>query len=214
MTIVPLVTSVVAAGFALLVLFRWTRVRRPPLLSWGVGLGMFALAALAGYLHRVGAGDTRTTYGVFYLFGALLNVPWLALGTAYLLVPRRAAASAAVVVLLFSLLSVFAVVATPVDPQAAADTGRGYEPGSLPRSLALAGNVAGSFALVVGALWSAYGFARTRALARRVLANVLIAAGVLIVAVGGTVAFTGTGGVLELTNLAGLVVMLAGFLLA
>jgi hypothetical protein len=36
---------------------------------------------------------------------------------------------------------------------------------------------------------------------------------VLIVAAGGTAAFTGLGGVLEYTNLVGLTVMLAGFLL-
>lgn len=214
MTVVPLVTAIVAAGFALLVLWRWRRVRRPPLLSWGIGLAMFAIAAFAGYLHRLNAGDTSTTYGLFYFFGALLNVPWLGLGTMYLLAPRRIAAWAGVLVLLFSLLSVYAVLATPVDPRAVADTGRGYEAGSLPRLLALIGNVAGSAVLIGGALWSAYGFARTRALPRRVLANVLIAAGVFIAAAGGTVAFTGTGGVLEFTNLAGLVVMLVGFLLA
>jgi drug/metabolite transporter (DMT)-like permease len=62
-------------------------------------------------------------------------------------------------------------------------------------------------------LWSAWIFLRKRHNGRRALANVVIAVGVLIVAAGGTAAFTGLGGVLEYTNLLGLAVMFAGFLL-
>ena len=46
------------------------------------------------------------------------------------------------------------------------------------------------------------------------LPNIVIALGVIVVAVGGTVTFTGAHGILEYTNLAGLAVMFAGFLLA
>jgi hypothetical protein len=42
---------------------------------------------------------------------------------------------------------------------------------------------------------------------------VIIAVGVFIVALGGTAAFTGLGGVLEFTNLLGLAVIFAGFVL-
>jgi hypothetical protein len=56
-------------------------------------------------------------------------------------------------------------------------------------------------------------FLRRRDQGRRALANVVIAAGVLIAAAGGTVAFTGASGILELTNLIGVSVMFVGFLL-
>ena len=46
------------------------------------------------------------------------------------------------------------------------------------------------------------------------MANVVIAAGVFIAAAGGTAAFTGASGILELTNLIGVSVMFVGFLLA
>ena len=213
MILVPLVTAIVATIFALWVFSGWLRRRVPYRLAWAIGLALFAIAALAGYSHRAGGG-TATEYATFYLFGALLNVPWLALGTIYLLVPQRLSRWALLAVTLLTLASIFAVATTPVNAQAVADTGRGYPDGSLPRVLALVSNAAGSLVLIGGALWSAWRFWRTRTRPRRALANVLIAAGVFIVAAGGTVAFTGTGGVLELTNLAGLVVMFAGFLLA
>ena len=212
MVLVPLVTGVVALVFAGFVIAPWFRRRSPYRLVWAIGLAMFAVAAFAGYLHRSGSGTARE-YEVFYLFGALLNVPWLALGTIYLLAPRRVAATALAIVVLLSAMLIFAVAMTPVNAQAVADTGRGYPDGSLPRVLAVVSNALGSLVLIGGALWSAWRFWRTRTMPRRALANILIAAGVFIVAAGGTVAFTGTGGVLEFTNLGGLAVMFAGFLL-
>ena len=80
---------VVSAVFAGAMGLRYARRRRPHQLAWAAGLAMFALAALAGVLARSG-GATETEYCVFYLFGAILNVAWLALGTGYLLAPRVA----------------------------------------------------------------------------------------------------------------------------
>lgn len=67
--------------------------------------------------------------------------------------------------------------------------------------------------LIGGALWSAWIFLRRRHNGRRALANVIIAVGVLVVAIGGTVTLTGGKDILEVTNLAGLAMMFAGFLL-
>ncbi|HJW48139.1 MAG TPA: hypothetical protein VJ726_01845, partial [Candidatus Limnocylindria bacterium] len=86
--------------------------------------------------------------------------------------------------------------------------------GSLPRILAGIGSGVGSVVLIGGALWSAWVFLRRRDNGRRAAANVIIATGVFIAAAGGTVAFTGASGVLELTNLLGISVMFVGFLLA
>lgn len=213
MTLIPLLTAIVAGVFAAFVLYQWSRRRRAYQLAWGVGLAMFAVASYAGYLHQT-AGGTGTEYATFYLFGALLNVPWLAMGTIFLLTPPRVARIALVVVLVLSALCVYAVLATPVNAQAVADTGKGYADGSLPRILAAITNATGSLVLIGGAVWSAWRFWRTRTMPRRALANVLIAAGVFVVAAGGTVAFTGTQGVLLYTNLLGIIVMFAGFLLA
>ena len=81
--------SVVSAAFAATLLRRFAgRLRRGrgrehgsrALLFWGIALVMFAVAAL-GLLTGVLGGWTSAEFRVFYLFGAVLNVPWLALGS-------------------------------------------------------------------------------------------------------------------------------------
>ena len=208
----PAITALVAAVFAVVVLRQYAAHRKTYQLMWAAGFAMFALAAFAGFLARSGT-TTDTEYRLFYLFGAILNVAWLSLGTLYLLTRRRWADLAFVAVVALSLLAAYAVVSVPVDLTAAADSGRGFPNGSLARVLAGVGSGLGSIVLIGGALWSAWIFLQRRRNGRRALANVIIAAGVLIVAAGGTATFTGASGVLELANLIGLSVMFAGFLL-
>src|SRR5215210_3237050 len=195
----PLVTTLVSGAFAVAVALQWARKRRPSQLAWAVGLLLFSVAAFMGFLARTG-GPTETEYRLFYLFGAITNVAWLALGTFYIVVPRFGRAGLAVVLLL-SVVAAYAVFAAPVDVTVAVDTGKGFPDGSLPRILAGIGSGVGSLVLVAGALWSAWVFLRRRDQGRRALANAVIAAGVFIAAAGGTAAFTGASGILELTNL-------------
>jgi hypothetical protein len=208
---VPLVTTLVSGVFAVAVALQYARKRRPSQLAWAVGLVLFAVAAFMGFLARSG-GATDVEYRLFYLFGAITNVAWLALGTVYIVAPRFGRAALATVLAL-SAVAVYAVFASPVDIKVAVDTGKGYPDGSLPRILAAVGSGVGSLVLIGGALWSAWVFFRRRNQGRRALANAVIAIGVFIVAAGGTVAFTGASGILELTNLVGVSVMFVGFLL-
>jgi hypothetical protein len=210
--LIPAVTAVVAAAFALVVLRQYTGHRRTYQLMWATGFAMFAVAAFAGYLARSG-GTTEADYRVFYVLGAILNVAWLGLGTIYLLARRSWANLGLALVVLLSVVAVFAVWTTPVNVAAAADNGKGFPDGSMPRILAGVGSGLGSVVLIGGALWSAWVFLRKRHNGRRAIANVVIALGVLIVAAGGTATFTGASGVLELANLVGLAVMFVGFLL-
>ncbi len=207
----PLLTTLVAGAFALTVGGQYVRKRRPYQLFWAIGLALFTVAAASGYLARAG-GATDLEYRLFYLFGAITNVAWLALGTMYLVAPRFGQVALALVVLL-SAVAVYAVFAYPVDMAVAVDTGKGYPDGSLPRILAAVGSGIGSLVLIGGALWSAWIFLQRRRNGRRALANIVIAVGVLIVAAGGTAAFTGATGILEVTNLVGIAVMFVGFLL-
>ncbi|MBI3521972.1 MAG: hypothetical protein HY071_02585 [Chloroflexi bacterium] len=206
-----LVAVLVSGAFSGVVARQYARRHHPYQIVWAIGLAMFAIAAFAGLLARAG-GATETEYRVFYLFGAILNVAWLALGTIYLVAPRAARASLAAVIVL-SAVSAIAVFSAPVDLRAATDTGKGFAEAPFPRILAAVGSGVGSIVLIGGALWSAWVFFRKRDNPRRALANVIIAVGVIIVAAGGTAAFTGASGILELTNLIGIAVMFAGFLL-
>lgn len=204
--------TVVSAVFGMVVLRQYLRQRKPYQLMWAIGLFLFAIAAGAGALAR-GVGVNATEYRVFYLFGAILNVAWLGLGTVYLLAGRRWASVSLAAVAVLSVVATYAVFAAPVDVAAAADSGRGFQDAPLPRILAGIGSGVGSVVLIGGALWSAWVFLQRRRNGRRAVANIVIAVGVLIVAVGGTATFTGASGVLELTNLVGISVMFAGFLL-
>jgi hypothetical protein len=204
-------SALVSAVFAAVMAARYMRRRRAHQLAWTIGLAMFAAAAVAGALARMG-GATETEYRVFYLFGAILNVAWLALGTLFLLVPRIARWAVWAVIAL-TVVAAMAVFTSPVNLSAAVDTGRGFDTAPLPRILAGLGSGLGSVILIGGALWSAWVFLRRRHEGRRALGNVIIAAGVLVAAVGGTAAFTGTTGVVEWTNFAGVTLIFIGFLL-
>lgn len=208
--IFALLSAVVSAVFSAFVFSRYLVRRRRYQLVWTIGLAMFATAAFAGFLARSG-GATDAEYRLFYLFGAILNVAWLALGTVTLLAPRRVGDVGVAATALFSIVGAVAVVASPVDLTAAVDSGRGFQ--GLPRVLAAVGSGVGSLILIGGALWSGLTFARRRSQGRRALANVIIAIGVLIAAVGGTATFTGGTGIVEVTNLVGITVIFIGFLL-
>ena len=204
-------SAIVSAVFAAVMGARYLSRRRAHQLAWTIGLAMFAAAAVAGALARSG-GATEAEYRVFYLFGAILNVAWLALGTVFLLVPR-VARWALWGVLALTIVAALAVFTSPVDLSAAVDTGRGFDQAPLPRILAGIGSGIGSVILIGGALWSAWVFLRRRHEGRRALGNVIIAIGVLVAAAGGTAAFTGASGVVEWTNFAGVTLIFVGFLL-
>jgi hypothetical protein len=204
-------SALVSAVFALFMGSRYLRRRRPHQLAWTIGLALFAAAAVAGALARMG-GATETEYRVFYLFGAILNVAWLALGTLFLLAPRIAR-WAVWGVLALTVVAAVAVFTSPVDLSAAVDTGKGFGESPLPRILAGIGSGVGSVILVGGALWSAWVFLSRRHEGRRALGNVIIAVGVLVAAAGGTAAFTGATGVVEWTNFVGVTLIFIGFLL-
>jgi len=207
-----LLSTVVSSIFAAVMARRWARRRRPYQAAWAVGLAMFALANVAGALARVD-GATPEEYRVFYLFGAITNVAWLALGTLYLLAPPRVARYGLWAVMALTVVGAVAVFTSPVDLTKAIDTGRGFEASPLPRILAGIGSGVGSVILIGGALWSAWVFLRRRHEGRRALANVLIAVGVFIAAAGGTAAFTGASGIVEWSNLVGITLIFGGFLL-
>ena len=82
--------TLVATAFALSTLDRWLRRRRPHDLAWTVSLALFALGAGAMWWAE-SVGWNLGAFRIFYLAGAILNVPWLALGTVYLLAERRVA---------------------------------------------------------------------------------------------------------------------------
>src|SRR5919205_548885 len=77
--LLPAVAAAASAAFAVAVLRQYAARHRPYQLAWGVALSMFAAASLA-LTAGVAAGWTPLSFKLYYLFGAMLNVAWLALG--------------------------------------------------------------------------------------------------------------------------------------
>jgi len=75
-------------------------------------------------------------------------------------------------------------------------------------------NLYGTIALVGGALWSAFVFFRKRILLHRTLGNVLIAAGAILPAFGGTFSRMGVPNALYIGELLGVIFIFLGYLRA
>lgn len=223
--------TLVAIAFALSTLDRWLAGRRRHELAWTISLAMFAVASAALWWGAA-AGWSPATFRVFYLFGAVLNVPWLALGTVYLLGGRRLGDVTGAVLALLSAFAAGVLAVAPIEAPVAVD---GLPKGSdvfgpLPRALAAVGSGLGALVLVGGALVSAWRLWRSRHGAgttsassparaadpgRLALGNVLIAAGALILSASGMLAGRlGELEAFEVTLLTGISVLFAGFLVA
>src|ERR1051326_2405962 len=72
--------TLVAVAFTAALFERWLARRRPHELAWAVSLALFTVASGALWLGTARGWDAPT-FRVFFLFGAVLNVPYLALGT-------------------------------------------------------------------------------------------------------------------------------------
>jgi len=208
--------TAVATVFAEATLVRWTRGRRPYHGAWTIALAMFAFAS-AALATGASTGWDRGTFRAFYLFGAVLNVPWLALGTVYLLLGERAGRRVRAALLVFTGFGAGVLLAAPmrgVLPASSIPVGK-HVFGPLPRILAGAGSGFGALVVFGGAAVSAVRFARARDTGRRAASNALIALGTLVLSAGGTVqGIVGKDQAFVLSLATGIVVIYAGFLLA
>ena len=225
--LLPAVAAVASATFAVAVLRQYAGRRRPHQLAWGVALTMFAVASLA-LLVGVTAGWTPLWFKVYYLFGAVLNVPWLALGTVWLLAGRGSPGDPAGVsgwirvtgrayltgLAAFTAVSVVLVALARVTQADLAGRllpeGKEFLPPAV-RALAVLGNTVGTVIVVVGAVSSGLAMRSRRDLRPRFEGNLLIALGVLLAAGGGVFAFLASSDKLALGLALGASVMYLGF---
>ncbi|HTL87577.1 MAG TPA: hypothetical protein VL856_20505 [Acidimicrobiia bacterium] len=181
--------TAIATVFAQATGVRWSRTRAPHQGAWTFALALFALAS-AALATGAATGWDEGTFRVFYLLGAVLNVPWLALGTIYLLFGVGLGKRVKAGLLVFTGFAAGVILAAPIhgtiDPTGNIPVGKDHF-GALPRVLAGAGSGLGALVVFVGAVWSAVRFSRNRRPGSGALAggNALIALGVLILSSGG-----------------------------
>lgn len=204
--------SLVGCGFAMSTFERWQNKRKRHELAWTVALAMFAIAAIS---MAIGAesGWNGFLFRMFYLFGGVLNVPFLALGTIYLLKGERFGDKVGLVLIVLGALATGIVLFSPfTGPIPAHTIAQGSKVfGLAPRILAAVGSGIGATVIVVGAIYS---LLRVKIMRFKV-SNSLIAVGTLITGASGllnSVADQMTA--FSITLVIGITVIFSGFLVA
>ncbi|MEX2587182.1 MAG: hypothetical protein WD602_04210 [Actinomycetota bacterium] len=219
MAVFPLLAAAISGWFCLDLFRRFWRSRRPQHLAWAVALGAFALASFSAGAGMA-LGWSPGWFRSYYYFGAVVNVPVLALGTLYLYLPRRLGHVCAAGVAGLAGYAAAVVLAADLQPSLAAVAGTipmGSEVISdRARALSRYYSYAGFVIVVAGAVWSAAKLVRRPGEAARRLmqGNVLIALGTSVVAVASVFARQGRGSVFAVGLALGAGGMYAGFLRA
>ena len=208
-TALAVAAGLVSLAFALSTGERWADRRRRHELAWTVALAMFSMAAFA-LAAGASFGWTPASFRLFYLLGAIVNVPFLALGTLYLLTPRIADRAAATVALAAAFSAGVVLTAPLRAPLPADELVKGSEVFDvLPRVLAAVASGGGALVILAGAVYSAFRFRRGRML----WSNVLIALGTIVLSASGLLnSVLGEMEAFSVTLLVGISVLFAGFL--
>jgi len=209
----PLITCVISFIFAVTVLDQFFARRKPFQLLWSIGLFMYAIAAFTEFYAGV-YGISVFILKLWYFIGAILVAAYMGMGTLYLLMKRRNAHIVMAILGIATLYAAIRIFTVNIDVTRLTKlTGIGVMPTDVRAILAPVFNAFGTFALVGGAIYSAFIFWRKRILAHRVVSNILIAVGAILPALGGThLTFVGNLNVLFIFELAGVIVMFIGFL--
>lgn len=217
MGLFPLAAAMVSATFCSLLVRQYRAGRKPHQLAWALAMAAFALASASAGVGML-AGWSAGLFRSYYLFGAVINVPVLALGTIYLYSPGRVGRLAAFAVAAAAVYATFAVLSADLRSPVAGISGM-IPSGSavmVPgvRLMSRLYSYTGFAVVVAGALWSAARLSRRPEARLRRLAqgNALIALGTVVVAAGSAFARYGRGTWFAVGLAAGVTVMFSGFI--
>ena len=221
--------TLVATAFAIATFDRWQRRRRPHEGAWALSLVFFALGSFALWWAEA-RGWSLASFRLFFLAGAVLNVPWLALGTVYLLAGPRVGDRVRTWLIALSGAAVGVVFTAPASTSdlSGVELPKGSDLfGVAPRVFAAVGSGVAALVIIGGAVWSIVRMLRGRQPAtsgthrqvidvrRSASGNALIAIGTPVLSASGTFAGRmGADRAFAITLLAGIVVLFAGFLVA
>ncbi|MEX1043526.1 MAG: hypothetical protein WD532_10755 [Acidimicrobiia bacterium] len=182
--------------FAIDLIRDYRRSPRPHVAAYGAGIAMFAIATWA-FVYGITVGWTGTSYRTFFLFGAILNIPVLALGSMFLVVGRRSGHVMTVAVAAIAAISVTLTATVPfTNPLPPTGVPSAIFPplseGFGPRLLAAIAGGTGASILIILSLVSVFRFWRSNR--RIVIGNALILAGTLVASFQGTVLALGEEG--------------------
>lgn len=213
--------ALVALVFCFSITERWLVRRRPHELAWAVAMGLFVAGALS-VAWGVGVGWDPLSFRLYYLFGAVLNVAWLALGQLLISSPGARWGSRARSWLVAA--SAFAsgiVLATPIRAPIEPDQlPRGDVVfGPVPRILAAVGSGGGALIVFAGTAMSTVALVRARGrgvsgAGGRAVGTAFIAVGTLVLGRSGGFAERGRLEGFSITLVLGISILFTGYLVA
>jgi hypothetical protein len=209
----PILTTIISAAFAWVILARY-RLKRQSyhLLWWGIGIVTYGLGTLIESAVTL-FGWQSALFKAWYIAGALLGGAPLAVGTIYLLFDRRAGHVAVVLLLTaVSVTSIF-VILSPVRMELVNPTilnGKVLAWQSIRRVSPFINSLAALF-LVGGAIYSAirfFGHPESRQVS---IGNIFIAVGALLPGIGGMGSRMGHTELLYIAEFIGVILIWVGY---
>lgn len=207
------IAGLAATVFAADLWLNYGRRPRPHVAAYGVGITMFALATWALFVG-VTFGWSGAAYRTFFLFGAVLNIPFLALGSMFLVVGKRSGHVMTVALGALTAISTTLTFTVPFEnplPESGIPTDI-FATGFGPRLFAIIGGATGTLILVSLALVSVVRFWRRDR--QIVWGNALILAGTAAAAWRGTGLALGDAGGFALSLLLAVSFIWAGYRVA
>jgi hypothetical protein len=205
-----LLAALAATAFSTDLWLDYRKRPRPHIAAFAVGMTMFAIATWAFFIGLT-YGWTGPLYRTFYLFGAVLNIPFLALGSMFLVVGKRSGHIMAIALGALAAIST-TLTATVAFANPLPDSGVPHDvfaSGFGPRLFAIIGGAMGSTILIILALVSVIRFWKKNR--RIVWGNLLIVAGTFAAASGGTGLALGEGSAFALSLLVAVTLIWAGY---
>ena len=208
-----LIAALAASVFAAELWLNYRGRPRPHIAAYAVGMTLFAIATWALFAG-LSSGWTGHAYRAFFLFGAVLNIPFLALGSMFLVAGPRWGHTMAIALGALTAISTTLVTTVPFVRELPIDgiPEKMWDSGFGPRLFAIIGGATGTTILVALALVSVFRFWKTRR--NIVYGNLLIVGGTLAAASGGTGLALGEAGAFSVSLLVAVTLIWAGYRLA
>lgn len=186
-TVLALIAAVAATGFTIDLAIDSIRRPRPHVLAYAAGMAGFAVATWA-LAVGVLTGWTPTSYRLFFLFGTVINVMLLAVGSMFLVVGKRSGhvffiLTGAITAMATTLISTVPFV-KELPSTGIPDDMWGSEIVFGPKLFAVIGGAVGGTTIILLGLVSLFRFWRKNP--RIVVGNLLIVLGTVAAASGGT----------------------------
>ena len=207
------VAAIAATFFGFDLWWDYRRRPRPHIAAFGLGMTMFAMATWCLFLG-LSFGWTGAAYRTFFLFGAVLNIPLLALGSMFLVVGKKSGHIMTIAIGAFTAISTTLTLTVPFE-RSLPSTGVPHDmfaSGFGPRLFAAIGGGMGATILIVLAFVSVVRFWKKNR--EIVWGNILILGGTFAAAWGGTRLALGQDDVFAFSLLAAVSLIWGGYRVA